>query len=544
MRHFHSLGPSVRTLLRRAFLNAVTILSPALAAAQTSNPSTDWVGYNGNYRGDRYSPLSQITPANASSLHSVCMFDTGEQVSFQSAPTVVSGVMYVTTEMATYALDAATCAPKWKHSHTYSPAPYLTNNRGVAYLNGRLYRLSGDVHAYAIDASDGRTVWDVAIGDRTKGEGAPLAPVAWSGMVFVGNSGGDNFGVTGRILALDANDGHQLWRFDVVPDTGMPRRTWPKASADNPPTGGATWTSYSLDTLRGILYASTGNPAPDFVEALRPGDNLYTNSILALDARSGRLLGWVQPSRRDFHDWDVSPPPAIITTRAGHEMLAAASKAGLLYGIDVGGSARSPQLRVRWSTPVSTRSNTTTPLNSRQWTHFCPGTQGGAEWNGAAYQPRLNLLYVPTIDWCTSIKLQSLDTLKGKPGQAWTGSDDPNAPFGRFDPVEKWGGWVYAVDADNGRMRWRYHSSSPLVAGITATEGGVVFTGDVLGNVLAFDAATGKLLWQGVTQNAVGGGVISYSANGKQYVAAAVGMKSPIWPVPSQSARVVVFALP
>jgi alcohol dehydrogenase (cytochrome c) len=324
----------------------------------------------------------------------------------------------------------------------------------------------------------------------------------------------------------------------------MPRRTWPRASAANPPTGGATWTSYTLDTLRGILYASTGNPAPDFVEALHPGDNLYTNSVLALDARTGRLLGWVQPVKRDFHDWDISPPPAIITTRGGRELLAVPSKSGLLYGIETGDRARSPAMRVRWSAPITTRSNTTAPLDSRRWTRFCPGTQGGAEWNGAAYHPGLNTLYVPTIDWCTSIKLQPLDSLRGTPGQAWTGNDDPMAPFGHMDPVEQWGGWVYAVDADNGRQRWRYHSPSPLVAGITATEGGLVFTGDVLGNVLAFDAATGRMLWQSPTQNAVGGGVISYGVNGRQYVAAAVGMKSPIWPVPNQSARVVVFGLP
>jgi alcohol dehydrogenase (cytochrome c) len=512
--------------------------------AQSGAAGADWIGYNGDYRGDRYSTLAQITPANAPALRVVCTFDTGEHLSFQSAPTVVNGVMYVTTDTATYALDAASCARRWKHSHAYSPVQFLANNRGVGYLDGRLYRVSGDVHAYAIDAATGRTLWDVPIGDQSKGESAPLAPVAWNGMVFVGNAGGDNFGVTGRIYALDANDGHQLWRFDVVPDTGAPRRTWTKASAANPPTGGATWTSYSLDTQHGILYAATGNPGPDFVESLHPGDNLYTTSVIALDARTGRLLGWVQPLKHDYHDWDVSAPPAIITTRGGRELLAAASKSGLLYGIDRTSRATSAPMHVRWTTPITTRSNTTTPFDTRRWTRFCPGTQGGAEWNGVAYHPGLGLLYVPAIDWCTSIKLQPLDSLKGTPGQAWTGNADPMAPFGHMDPPQQWSGWVYAVDADNGRQRWRFHSPSPLVAGITATEGGVVFTGDVLGNVLAFDAGTGRVLWRSDTQNAVGGGVISYAANGKQYVAAAVGMKSPIWPVPNQSARVVVFGLP
>ena len=166
----------------------------------------------------------------------------------------------------------------------------------------------------AIDAADGKQLWDVAIGDPKKGESVPMAPIAWNGLVFAGNAGGDNFGVTGRIYALDAASGRVVWQFNTVPDSGPALATWPKASPENPPSGGATWTSYALDEANGILYVPAGNPAPDFAHALRPGDNLYTNALLALDAKTGRLLAYVQPLKGDFHDWDLAAPPALITT--------------------------------------------------------------------------------------------------------------------------------------------------------------------------------------------------------------------------------------
>ncbi|MDB4874963.1 MAG: pyrrolo-quinoline quinone [Gemmatimonadetes bacterium] len=518
---------------------ALVVAASSIVAGQSGG--TNWIGYNGSYSGDRYSPLAEITPQNVSRLTQTCVFDTHEAIGFQTAPTVVAGVMYITTDTSTYAFDARTCAPKWRNSRAYAPLQFLANNRGATYMDGRLFRMGGDVHAYAIDASNGRTVWDVSVGDQSKGESAPLAPVAWNHMVFVGNAGGDNFGVTGRIYALDAGDGHVLWKFDVVPTSGPARRTWTKASAQNPPTGGATWTSYALDTTRGVLYASTGNPAPDFVAALHPGENLYTTAIVALDARTGHLVAYVQPITGDFHDWDVAAPAAIIDTRGGKHLLIASGKEGMVYGID---RSRPGALTVLYKTPVTTRSNVTQPFSAARWTHFCPGTQGGSEWNGAAYDPGQNLVYVPAIDWCTSIKLQRLDTLKGKVGTPWTGMDDPQAAFGRMDPKEKWQGWITAVNPDDGQVKWKYRSPTPMLAGVTATRGGVVFTGDVDGNVLALDAKTGALLWKAPTNNAIGGGVISYGIGGKQYVAAAAGMKSVLWPVPNQSARVVVYALP
>jgi alcohol dehydrogenase (cytochrome c) len=526
-----------------------TLLAQASASAASATAPGDWVTYNGPLSGDRYAPLAQITPANVGTLRRVCAFDTPDTVSFQSGLVAVGGTLYFTAFNNTYAIDGTTCQQKWKHTRA-EPANFLKVNRGVGYDGGRVFRGTGDGHVLGLDATSGRLLWDVAIADPKVGESVPMAPVAWNGMVFVGNAGGDNFGVTGRVYALDAATGRVVWQFKTLPDTGAARATWTRASATNPPTGGALWTSFALDTSNGVLYVCTGNPGPDFVAALHPGRSLYSNSVLALDARTGRVLSWVQPVRNDFHDWDVSAAPALVVNQAGRPFILAAAKDAHVYGIDrsrVSTSARgadSTALVVRYAAQVATRENVATPLSSRRFTRFCPGTQGGVEWNGPTYHHDSGLLFVNAIDWCSSVKLQSLDTLHGAPGMPWTGMDDPQMAFGHQDPVSRWRGWITAVDASTGRVRWHKRTPKPMVAGITSTAGGLVLTGDLDGNVLALDAATGKELWRGATGKAIGGSVMSYTAGGLQYVAAAAGLNSPIWPVKGGTAQVVVYALP
>jgi alcohol dehydrogenase (cytochrome c) len=510
--------------------------------------SGDWPAYSGDFSATRFSPLTEITKANVSGLRQTCTYETGESTAFQTGPIEVQGVLYFTTYNTTFALDASTCALKWKHSRPDRPGG-LGVNRGVAYAAGRLFRGTGDAHVFALDASNGRLAWDVSIGDADKGESVPMAPIAWRGIVFAGNAGGDVFGITGRIYALSATDGHQLWRFDVVPDSGPARETWKNVTAQNPPTGGATWTTYSLDDESGVLWVSTGNAAPDFLVALHPGDNLYTTSVLALDAKTGKLLAYVQPVKKDFHDWDMTAPPALIRTRGGRLLAAAAGKDGLLYGIDrsnVTPSAKNADrvLKIVYATPVTTRTDVTTPLSTTSETRFCPGVSGGTEWNGPAFNSALNLLFVNATDWCTSVKVASAATAIGKPGAAWSGSGDPEHGFGRNDPQEKWGGWLTAVDADSGRVHWKYKSPTPLVAGVTPTAGGLVFTGDLNGDVLALDAKNGNILWHDSTSAPIGGGVISYQTGGHQRIAVAAGMNSRVWPVKQTMARIVIYALP
>ncbi|HET8712587.1 MAG TPA: PQQ-binding-like beta-propeller repeat protein [Gemmatimonadales bacterium] len=522
------------------------------AAVQPVTGTGDWVMYNGSLSGERYSTLNQINTSNVSRLEQVCAFETPDTVSFQTGIVAVGGTLYFTAFDNTYAVDGSTCEQKWKFNRP-EPKIGLKVNRGVGYARGVVFRGTADGHVLAIDAGTGRLRWDVTIADPKKGESVPMAPLAWNDLVFVGNAGGDYFGVTGRIYALDAASGKTIWQFDVVPDSGPARATWPKASPENPPSGGATWTTYALDELTGTLYVTTGNPAPDFVIELRPGDNLYTNSVLALDARTGALLGYVQPIRRDFHDWDVSAGPALITTKAGLPLVIAAGKDGMVYGIERGRPTRptgdgAPSqaltLGVRYATATTTRENVNTALSSERFTRFCPGSQGGIEWNGPSYHRASSTLFVNSIDWCTSVKLQSLDTLRGAPGQSWTGMDDAQMAFGKMDPPSSWKGWVTAISAEDGAVRWQVQTPKPMVAGITSTAGGLVFTGDLDGQVLAYDVTSGKVLWRKSAGGAIGGGVITYEAGGKQRIAAAVGLNSPIWPVQGGPARVVVYGLP
>jgi len=523
----------------------------AATATAGSVQSADWVTYNGPLAGDRYSPLTQITVANVGQLEQRCAFDAPEAVNFQSGIVAVNGVLYFTLFNHTYAVDATTCQQKWTHVRP-EPDTFLMVNRGVAYSDGRLFRGTGDAHVLAIDAADGKQLWDVSIGDPKKGESVPMAPIASNGLVFVGNAGGDNFGVIGRIYALDAARGRVVWQFNTVPDSGPALATWPKASPKNPPSGGATWTSYALDESNGILYVPAGNPAPDFAHALRPGENLYTNALLALDAKTGRLLAYVQPLKGDYHDWDLATAPALITTKSGRPFVAAASKDGHVYNIDRGAvttQAADPpspdRLVVRSKALVTTSENADVPLSTEHETRFCPGVQGGVEWNGPSYHPGLGLLFVNAIDWCTYVRMQPLAKIKGGPGDAWTGAEPADGwLFGRHDPVEQARGWVTAFDAESGEIKWKVQTPRPMVAAITATAGGLVLTGDLDGNVIAYDASTGKELWRHATGKAIGGGVTSYAVGGRQYIAAATGLNAGTWQVKAGPARVVVYALP
>ena len=547
-----------RSWLGDALLIGVLAVTSACATVDrgpSAGTERNWPTYNGSYAGDRFSQLGEITPQNVSRLKPICTFDTGDKgKAFQTGPLVVDGVIYVTTDTLMFAIDGATCAQRWKHEHEFQPRGWLGNNHGAAYLDGRLFRGAADGHAYAIDAATGRTLWDVVIADPKRGEGLPVAPLAWNGMVFIGNSGGDNFGVTGRLYALDAQDGHTVWRADIVPEIGPVRSTWTKASSTNPPTGGAMWTSFTLDTSAGLLYVPTGNVAPDFAVDLHPGLSLYANSVLAIDARTGKVAGFIQVVKHDFHDHDVAAPPALVTTRGGQKMALTAAKDGLLYGIDRGRvrpedavatqAGIAPEtLVVRYRSPTTTRENLDAPLNSTGYTRFCPGSQGGTEWNGPAFDPRQNIVLVPATDWCTSVKLADPGTLEGKPGMPWTGVTNPAESFGKFDPQEKWGGWLSAFDADTGALRWKYHSPTPILAAVTATASGLVFTGDLDGNVIAFDTATGKELWRGSAGQPLAAGIVSYLAGERQLLAVGAGAASPLWALKSDSSRIVVFGL-
>lgn len=479
----------------------VSTAAPAPAAAPMVVSPGDWPSYNRTLTGDRYSPLAEINAGNVAQLRTICSYTLPEVTAFQTGPIVVNGTMYFTTDTISYAIDASNCTEKWKSvRHSETPSG-LGVNRGFAYMNGRLFRGTSDVHVIALDAATGQTIWDRVLDVKGPGVSVPMAPIAANGMVYIGNAGGDIASITGHVYALDAADGQVKWRFDVVPARGAARATWENPRL--PISGGAFWTSFTLDQPNGILYVPAGNPAPDFDIELRKGDNLYSNSVIALSSRSGRMLGFNQLVKRDAHDWDVDSPPALITTRSGRAIVASANKDGLLSILDrsrvthtaATASAPFPLLS---QTPTTTRLNADVPLSRTRSTRFCPGIQGGNEWNGAAYSPLTNSIYTGAVDWCANVQLKRDTVNIPAPGVGyWFGAETPQADI--MDPPDRAKGWLTAFDAENGSVRWKFAAPRPMLAAVTPTAGGIVFAADMGGRMYAFDASTGRILWQNDT---------------------------------------------
>ena len=525
------------------------------SSAASNLRAGDWPAYNRTLAGDRFSPLAEIDRSNVSTIRQICAYTLPEVAALQAGPVVVGGAMYFSTDTITYAIDAATCVERWRRArHVATPGGGPAVNRGVAYLDGRIFRGTADAHVLALDATDGHGLWDVQLDVAGPGVQVPMAPIAWHGLVFIGNAGGDRAGVIGHAYALDAATGRVVWKFDVVPERGPARATWGRGAASAyPVSGGAFWTSFTLDEASGVLYVSAGNPAPDFDSAMRDGENLYANSLIALDATTGRMLGYNQLVKHDFHDWDVDSPSPIVTTRSGRTVVASANKDGLLSVVDrsrlatrravealVASASTPSELPVLYQAPTTSRENVDVPLSRDRATRFCPGILGGSEWNGAAYDPTRNTFFVGANDWCSTVQLQSETAPVPRIGAPWFGNTSGGQ---RMDSASTAKGWLTAYDAETGKVRWKFQAPKPVLAGVTPTAGGLVFTADLGGNVYAFDADDGRVRWQTSTGQSVGGGVVSYLAGGHQRIAIAAGMRSPIWPGGSQSSHIIVYGV-
>jgi alcohol dehydrogenase (cytochrome c) len=526
-----------------SMLAAVGLLTcPAWAQAEFK----DWPSYNNTLTSDRFATLDAIDSKSVVGLKVLCSFDTGEQTSFQTGLIEVEGALFAATEHDTISLDANTCKENWRAHADFASGP-LKVNRGVAYLDGRIFRGTVDGRVIAYTAKNGKPLWSTVIADPARGESVPAAPIAWNGLVFVGNAGGDNKGGKGRMYALDAKSGRIVWEFYMVPKTpedtargpaapagaAKPASSW-KNEKGVPISGGATWTSYSLDPATGLLYVPGGNPAPDFAKALRPGDNLYASSIVVLDAKTGAYQKHFQLVQHDFHDWDVSSAPALFRNRTGHRVLAEAPKDGYLYLIDLDSG------RIVFKKPVTTVANVDAPMTAGG-TRFCPGSQGGGEWNGAAFDPADNLIFTGEVDWCTTVRAAPAASLaSSKVGQPWSGATEG---FGQQDEQAHWSGWLTATDAASGERKWQFHAPFPVLSGVTPTNGRLVLFGDMGGNFYAFDAASGKKLWSLDLGGAIGGGVITYDTGQGQKIAVAAGMTSAIWPTRKVNGKVVVLGL-
>jgi PQQ-dependent dehydrogenase (methanol/ethanol family) len=535
------VGPTLALLAGAAFAAPPPALplpaSPAsVAPASTTAPTDaellapadgDWPMYNRDYPGSRYSPLAQITAANAATLRPVCILQLGVPGAFMSSPVFYGGVGYVTTVRGVQAFDGATCQRKWAFTYAGGdPESAMQNNRGLALYDGKVFRGTTDGHLIALDAATGKLLWDAKVADTRLGYAVGLAPIAYRGRVYVGLSGGD-LGAPGHIFAFDARTGERLWTFDAIPHPGAPgSETWGKGLASG---GGATWTSFALDPREGLLYAPIGNPAPDFLRSARPGANLYTNSVVALDAASGKLSWYVQQRPADYHDWDTAAPP-VLYEENGRRLMAVGSKDGFVYIYD----RQTHALVAR--TPVTTLKNTEVPLSRLHDTHVCPGWAGGVEWYGPAHHPGLKTLYVGAVDWCGAYRLEPPTGYK--PGAVYLeGAITMDAPQSER-------GWVYALDGTTGKPLWSYHAPGVMLAGVAPTAGDVVFAGGGDGDFLALGAKTGQVLYRFHTGGTLGGGISTYLAGGRQYVAASTGSNSMLPFGLGGTPTVVVFGLP
>jgi alcohol dehydrogenase (cytochrome c) len=314
----------------------VVASSPPADIQAASATAGDWPSYNKTLTSERYSQLNQINSKNAAKLKVLCTYDTGQFTAFESGLIMVDNALIGTTEFDIFSLNPATCAENWRTHEEYPPSLSPTN-RGPAYLDGMLFRGTEDGRVLAYDFKTGRRIWETTIADPKFGETVPSAPIVWQGMVFVGNGGGDFKGCKGHMFALDAKTGKILWEFFLLPRTEgdtirgslgatpLNMSTW-KNAPGIPISGGATWTSYTLDPKTGLLYVPGGNPAPDFAIGAREGDNLYTDSVVVLDAKTGDYKYDFKLVPKDWHDWDVSSPPIVIQTMAGKQLMVAAPK--------------------------------------------------------------------------------------------------------------------------------------------------------------------------------------------------------------------------
>jgi len=520
-------------------------------AAPPSPAAADWPSYNKTLTSERFSDLSQINTKNAGKLKVLCSYNTWRLTSFESGLIMVEGALIGTTEFDIFSINPSTCAENWR-THEEYPAYILPTNRGAAYLDGMLFRGTQDGRVLAYDFKTGKRLWEATIGDAKKGEDVPAAPIAWEGLVFVGNAGGDFKGGKGKMYALNAKTGKIVWQFFLVPKTEgdivrgplgatpLDNSTW-KNVPGAPISGGGAWTSTTLDPTSGLLYVPVGNPAPDYDNSVRQGDNLFTGSVVVLDAKTGAYKNHFQLVPRDWHDWDVSNPPVLIKTRGGKRVMAVAPKDGHLYGFNLADN------KLLYRTPVTRIENVEEPFAVDKDVHFCPGAAGGGEWNSPGYDPLNNFIFTGEVEWCTTVRLQTREEVIASPlGQPWTGekSLNPFNVFGKFSRGDgHWAGWLYATDADTGVWKWRLKSNYPIMSGVTPTAGGLVFFGDMGGNFYALDGATGQKLWGQKIGGAIGGGVITYTANGTQKVAVAAGYISPALPSEITRAKVVILGV-
>jgi alcohol dehydrogenase (cytochrome c) len=489
----------------------------------------NWLTYYGAYDGQRYSPLDQINASNVAKLRPAWVFQAAPigliaspaTFALVAAPIVVDGTMFLSGwDGHVWALNAETGQLLWRYHHAIPldvPLCCGNLNRGVAVANGKVFFTTANGQLIALDARTGAVAWRKSWLDPRAGESSTLAPLIVKNMVIVGSSGAE-YGVRGHIDAFDIDTGQRIWRRYTVPAPGEPgSETWGDREAAYR-GGGSAWITGTYDPKLNLLYWGTANAGPVFDGKNRPGENLYTNSVLALNPEDGSTLWHYQFTPHDLWDYD-GVNENILFEQDGRPLLAHFDRNGYLFILDrrTGERVRITQFgeRVTWgridgATGEVTAEQKPTPEGN----YICPGPAGAKEWNHAAYNRDTGLLYTPVIDLCAKFKLKHTPF---EEGMAYWGGDV------LIEPQDSHGGYVKAYDPKTGQMAWSTKFPFPMVASLLTTAGGLVFAGEPSGDFNALNATNGKIIWKFKTGSGIHSNPITYSVGGKQYIAVFTG---------------------
>ncbi|MGH9218842.1 MAG: PQQ-dependent dehydrogenase, methanol/ethanol family [Vicinamibacterales bacterium] len=496
-----------------------------------------WLTYSGDYGGQRHSPLTQITPQNVSGLKHQWTFQTGTTTrgrGFEATPLLYDGVLYVSgSNNFAWALDARTGRPFWSYRRDLPPdltyGAQAPVNRGFAMLDHRLFMVTLDAHLLALDRATGRIQWDIVLANYKIGYAATLAPLVLHGKVIVGISGGE-YPTRGFLDAYDSQTGRRLWRFNTVPRLGEPgSETWPPDAGVLARGGGATWMTGTYDPELNLLYWGTGNPNPDYYGDQRKGDNLYTNSLLAIDPDTGTLKWHYQFTPHDVHDWDSnhvpvladwgdspSPsfggtgPPSGSSGGTSRKVVMVANRNGFFYLLDRRTGELilgKPFTGTTWAREIGKDGR---PIIVNDGSKGClPDMWGGTNFNPPSYDPVLRLFFVSARESCAIYEPQEPVIAPGRTSFGGVVKIDRNNASGA----------LRAIDAVTGERKWEFPYPSPTMAGVMSTAAGLVFAGDNEGNFMAFDSRTGKNLWRYSTGTPIwGAAAMTYMLDGRQFV--------------------------
>jgi alcohol dehydrogenase (cytochrome c) len=534
------LGGLVPLFLLSAAAHAQVTFERLLnASAEPQN----WLSYSGSYMSQRHSALKQIRPSNVGELELKWVFQAQSLESFETTPLVVDGVMYLTEAPDTaVALDAATGRLYWRYQHNPDAAarPCCGRvNRGLAILGDRVFMATIDAKLIALDVKTGQPAWQIAVADASKGYAMTLAPLVVKNKVIVGVAGGE-YGIRGFIAAYDADTGKEAWRFYTIPGPGEPgHETWANGGDAWLHGGASVWVTGSYDPTLDLTYWGIGNPGPDWNPTQRPGDNLYSDSVVALDPDTGELKWHFQFTPNDDYDYDAVQVPVLVDlpTRdiSSGKLMLWGNRNGFFYVLDraTGEFIRGqPFVNVNWASGLDERGRPIeTPQGADKVTY--PGVQGGTNWYSPSYSPSTELFYLSAWENYGSVfKPEDTDYLEGvRFVGGFPGSPIPgiaNLPGVRRGPINNWtealgNGAVVAIDPKTGKQRWRFPTTDVSSSGILTTAADLLFTGSREGYFYALDARTGTQLWRTSLGGQGANGPMSYGVGSAQYIAVASG---------------------